>query len=64
MRTFYCVTTTIRDNGQCSCNIVHSVEAEIKPESKYKSTSRADYYTDWFERLEDAQNFVETNKTE
>lgn len=61
MRTFYCVATTIKDNGQCSCNIVDTVEAETKPENKCKSTSHADYYTDWFETLEDAQNFVETN---
>ena len=42
MRTFYCVVTTIRDNGQCSCNIVDTVEAETKPENKCKSTSRVD----------------------
>lgn len=63
MRTFYCVATTIRDNGQCSCNIVCTVEAETKPENKCKSTSRADYYTDWFEMLEDAQRFVEQSKS-
>lgn len=35
----------------------------MKPENKCKSTSRADYYTDWFETLEDAQRFVEQSKT-
>lgn len=62
MKTFYCVATTIKDNGQCSCKIIDSIEAETKPESKYKSTSRADYYTDWFGTLEEAQKFVETSK--
>lgn len=63
MRTFYCVATTVKDNGQCSCSIVDSVEAETKPENKCKSTSRANYYTDWFETLEDAQRFVEQSKS-
>lgn len=63
MKTFYCVSTVVRDNGQCSCNIVDAVESEMKPENKCKSTSRADYYTDWFETLEDAQRFVEQSKS-
>lgn len=63
MSTFYCVATTIRDNGRCSCSIVDSVEAETKPENKCKSTNRADYYTDWFETLEDAKRFVEQSKS-
>ena len=62
MATFYCVATTIRDNGKCSCNIIDSMEAETQPESKFKSTGRADYYTDWFGTLEEAQKFVETSK--
>ena len=33
------------------------------PENKCKSTNRADYYTDWFETLEDAQRFVEQSKS-
>lgn len=61
MATFYCVATTVMDNGKCLCNIVASVEAETKPQGKVKSTSRADYYTDWFGTLEEAQKFVELN---
>lgn len=62
MNTYYCVATTIKDNGQVSCNIINSMEAEKKPENTFKSTSRVDYYCDWFGTLEEAQKFVETSK--
>lgn len=63
MATFYCTSMVIKDNGSTSCNVVCSVEADVKPENKHTSTRHADYYTDWFDTLEEAQEFVNDNKS-
>lgn len=59
--TFYCVTSTIYDSGRATICINH-VEADEKPQNSYKSTNRADYYNDYFDTLEDAENFKKENE--
>lgn len=59
MKKYYCVATTIKDNGVVSMNIVSTTIADKKPENSYKSTPRADLYLDWFDSEDEAQNFIE-----
>lgn len=59
--TFYCVKSTIYDSGRVTICISH-VEADEKPQNSYKSTNRADYYNDYFDTLEDAENFKKENE--
>lgn len=61
MHTYYCVTTTITDDG-CFCMLTALVAAEMKPENKVTHTARADYYADWFDSEEEAKAFVKANK--
>ena len=62
MKTYYCVATTIRDNAPVTSHIIDIKEAEEKPKSTMKSTPRADYYCDWFESREDAEEFIQITK--
>lgn len=63
MKIYYCVATTIKDDGRATQNLVEERTCETKPENKCKTTSRADYYLDWFDTLEEAQLFVEQSKS-
>ena len=56
--TFYCVMSSFKDNGDSWAGIVERREADTKPDSAFKSTKRADIYTDWFESYEEALAFV------
>lgn len=58
MKTFWCVTVDIYDNGRVVANITSQVEARQKPENDFKSTKRKDIYHDWFESYEEAEAFV------
>ena len=60
MATFYCVTTTVYDNGRTSMHIIPQ-QAETKPQNSMRSTNRADYYCDWFDTLEQANSFMRDN---
>lgn len=62
MKTFYCVTTTVDNNGGITAHITSIVHAEKIPENTFISTSRRDIYNDWFDNLEDARQFVEDAK--
>ena len=62
MKTFWCVTTAVYDNGRVVANITSTVEAVSKPENDSRSTARKDIYHDWFESQEDAENFVKEAK--
>lgn len=62
MAKFYSVSTVIYDDGRSSCCMGQSVEAEKRPENKLTSTGRADYYIDWFDTLEEAQEFIKNQK--
>lgn len=58
MKTFYCVTSKWDDKGDGWAGITSKVEADNKPESTFKSTPRADIYTDWFDNYDEAEAFV------
>ena len=59
MKTFWCVTTAVYDNGRVVANITSTVEAVSKPENDFKSTKRKDIYHDWFEGHKEAEKFVD-----
>lgn len=57
--TYYCVETSFDDKGMVNAAIVESVEAKEKPEGGFVSTPRKDIYTDWFDSLDEAKDFVD-----
>ncbi len=61
--TYYCVSNVIRDDLKSEAHI-STVEAETKPESTCHSTSRADYYKDYFDTLAEAEQFIEESLSE
>lgn len=62
MNTYYCVATTVFNSGKTIMDLVASKTAENKPENTFKSTDRAEYYCDWFDTKEEAENFITENK--
>lgn len=62
MKTYYCVATNVPDRGAVTSNVIDCIEAKEKPQSTMKSTPRADYYCDWFESREDAEEFIQITK--
>lgn len=62
MKTYYCVTTTIHDDGRVS--VIHSraQQAEVRPTNKCTSTGHTDYYIDWFDSAEEASEYVRNNQ--
>lgn len=62
IKVFYCVATTVFSSGKTVMNIVTSQAAEERPANSCKSTNRADYYCDWFDSKEEAENFITENK--
>jgi hypothetical protein len=62
VKTYYCVTTTIYDNGRVAAAITDTMEAETKPESRFTETRRRDICTDYFESLNEAKQFVKEAK--
>lgn len=62
LKIYYCVSTTILDSGKVLMNLVTSRAAIEKPNNTSKSTNRGDYYLDWFDSKEEAENFIKNNK--
>jgi hypothetical protein len=62
VKTYYCVTTTIYDNGRAAAAITDTIEADAKPESRFTETRSRDIYTDYFESLKEAKQFVKEAK--
>lgn len=62
MKTWYCVTSSFDDKGRVTAAITATREAEEKPESSYTSTARKDIYNDWFESIDEAQDYVKEAK--
>jgi hypothetical protein len=62
MKTYWCVKTSVDDNGRVVANITNTIEAVSKPENSFTITKRRDIYNDWFESYEEAQEFVEEAK--
>lgn len=58
LHNYYAVTTTIDDKGKVTANITSTIQAAVKPEQAFKSTSRKDIYVDWFESREEAEQFA------
>lgn len=58
MKTFYCVATTICNNGDVTSSIVSSKVTEERPLSTMNSSAEADCYWDWFDSPELAQEFI------
>lgn len=63
MKTYYCVTTSVDDNGKVLAAITSVVDAVCKPENTIKSLKRKDIYNDWFDDLEEAKKLVEEART-
>ncbi len=59
MKTWYCVTTSFDDRGRVTAGITDTKKASSQPEGTCCSTRSRDIYTDWFDSLEAAENFVE-----
>lgn len=55
---FYCVTSKWDDRGNGWAGVTNIIEADKKPEGTFRSTKKADIYTDWFDSLEEAEQFV------
>lgn len=62
MKKFYCVATIIYSNGEVQSNVVSSKFSDEIPNASMDVTEDADYYYDWFEKLNDANEFVELTK--
>jgi len=63
MATYYCVTTSFNDRGRVTAGLTNIIEAEEKPENKFRETRRKDIYIDWFESEEEANAFIEQAKS-
>ncbi len=62
MKTYYCVATSVDDNGKVRAAITDIIDAAQKPQNSFKSLKRKDIYIDWFENHEDAKRMVEEAK--
>ena len=62
MKTYWCVTTSIYDNGRVISAITNSIQAVKKPKNKSKALRTKDIYHDWFGSKEEAEEFVEDAK--
>lgn len=58
MKKYYCVATTIYDNGRVQSSVASTKFAKEKPQSKMRVSTNADYYWDWFDTPEEAQEFI------
>lgn len=61
-KTFYCVTTKVDDKGTVQATITSAIEAVCKPENSFQSFKRKDIYHDWFDSIEEAEDFVREAK--
>lgn len=62
MKTYYCVTTSVDNNGNIRAAITNVTEAVCKPENSSVNLKRKDIYHDWFDDPEYAKKFVEEAK--
>lgn len=61
MKRFYAVSTIVSDKEPIS-KVIGWQDAEDKPACSFKHNSRADYYIDWFESKEEAEEFVKSQQ--
>ena len=62
MKTYWCVTTSVYDDGRVIAAITNSIQAVRAPKNESKSLRRKDIYHDWFSSKEEAEQFVEDAK--
>lgn len=62
MKTFWCVTTTVYDDGRVVSAIADCIQATSKPENVSRELKRKDVYCDWFDSKEEADQFVKDAK--
>lgn len=58
-KTYWCVTTSVYDDGRAIAAITNCIRSEKKPENQFKELKHRDVYNDWFESKEEADQFVE-----
>ena len=58
MKTYYQVTTTFDDRGRVTAAVTAKRQADKAPAGSFKSTARADVYTDWFGSRREAEEFL------
>ncbi|MBR1422988.1 MAG: hypothetical protein IJ571_06060 [Ruminococcus sp.] len=59
---YYCVTSTFDDYGNVTAKITNQIEADKIPNDIFTNTLRKDIYNDWFDDLNDAQEFVKESR--
>lgn len=59
IKTYWCVTTSVYDDGRAIAAITNCIRSEKKPENQFKELKHRDVYNDWFESKEEADQFVE-----
>ncbi len=57
-RLWFCVTSSVLDDGTTAANITDTKRSSQKPESRVKYLSRKDIYTDWYGSREEAEAAV------
>ena len=58
MKTYYCVTASVDDNGKIKAAITNVIDAVSKPGNSFKSLKHKDIYNDWFESYKGTENLV------
>lgn len=59
IKTYWCVTTSVYDDGRVIAAITNSIQAVKAPKNESKSLRRKDIYHDWFGSKEEAERFAE-----
>jgi hypothetical protein len=62
MKTYYCVTSTVYGSGHVTAAITDTVEAGAKPGNRVTEKRDRDIYTDYFETLAKAEQFIKDAK--
>ena len=62
MKTYYCVTSAYYDSGRVVAGITDSAEADAKPDSRCTEARDRDIWSDWFETIEEAKQYVKETK--
>lgn len=60
--TWYCVVTTVFDNGEVVSNIADTIERGDKPEAVNQSLRDKDVYVDWFDSIYAARKAIQDAK--
>lgn len=61
---YYCVTSTFDDHGNVTCAVTDIVKTESKPANFYREEKHRDIYLDFFDTLEEADEFVASVRRE